>query len=312
MLSVVSTNKKHDKILLYLSHYSLIYAKEIVSNSNKNTSNSSISTNGQGVSFWSSISGINEIILGSNVDDPTSSKKNRFSLMSRASLRLLSPISSKSASNSPTNTENTSISPKASLEISKAKSTQNSPRNSFIPNRSVSPKFVIAEKSSLTPKSTFQNFRNSMNFSIFKKKKDSLTLLVRSHSDNIVRILKDVDKRFLFKEYSKKEFSEENVNFWEDVQIFKSLEDLEMKLDKMEEIQKNYLTKGEKYEININLDLLEVVKEKIFQNLQKNEIEDNELFDSILNDLVGGILNDTFSRFRFHESYLNLKLKDAQ
>jgi hypothetical protein len=312
MLSVVSTNKKHDKILLYLSHYSLIYAKEIYSN--KNTSNESISsgTNVQGVSFWSSFTGINEIILGSNMEDLTSTKKNRFSLMNRASLRL-SSISSQSSNNSPTITENQlnrTISPKASLEISKAKSTQNSPRNSFVPNRSVSPKFVFAETSS--PKSSFQNFRNSMNFSIFKKKKDSLPFLVRSHSDNIVRILKDVDKRLLFKEYSKKEFSEENVNFWEDVQIFKSLEDLEMKLDKMEEIQKNYLTKGEKYEININLDLLEVVKEKIFQNLQKNEIEDNELFDSILNDLVGGILNDTFSRFRFHESYLNLKLKNIQ
>jgi hypothetical protein len=56
--------------------------------------------------------------------------------------------------------------------------------------------------------------------------------------------------------------------------------------------------------------LVEVVKEKIFQNLLNNEIEDDKLFDCIANDLIGGILNDTFSRFRFHESYLNLKLKE--
>jgi hypothetical protein len=147
--------------------------------------------------------------------------------------------------------------------------------------------------------------------SFFKRKKNedsNLNPLARCNSDNIIKTLKDEEKRKLFLEYAKTEYSDENIRFWEDVQIFKSLEDLEAKLDKMEEINEKYLTVGSTFEINSTSDLLNDVKTKVFECLKENSAN-QELFDELLKDIIGGILNDTFSRFRFHESYLNFKQK---
>jgi hypothetical protein len=141
-----------------------------------------------------------------------------------------------------------------------------------------------------------------------RKNNEDSNPLARSNSDNIIKTLKDEEKRKLFLEYAKTEYSDENIRFWEDVQIFKSLEDLEMKLDKMEEINEKYLTVGSTFEINSTSDLLNDVKTKVFECLKENSAN-QELFDELLKDIIGGILNDTFSRFRFHESYLNFKQK---
>jgi hypothetical protein len=315
-LSVVSTNHLQEQSLLYLSHYSLIFA-------NKKNLEANIGTIIHSESSLSSLNSFGPISNFFHTNDSpreetvTSPKRHRFSLIKRSSSSLKTVQSKTEQTDSPRNsmkspgtqTPLSELSPRIS---STTKRTKYSMKSSPAPQTPTTPTPHTPE-SSPTPvisKSSFLSFKNSRTFSIFKKKTEEIPALVRSHSDNLMRILKDIDKRVLFKEYAKKEFSDENMRFWKDVQLFKSLEDLETKLDKMEEIQKNYLTNGAASEINISTKLVEVVKEQIFQNLLNNEIEDDKLFDSIANDLIGGILNDTFSRFRFSESYLNLKLKE--
>jgi hypothetical protein len=318
MLSFVSTNDKQDKSILFLSHYSLLYVN------NQSKSEFSNQSETSSLSSFAPISNFFHALESPREESLNSPKKKMFNLINRNSSSMKTPITLNNEPESPRNSvfqkNRKSLGTKSSplpqttetpsSELPSPRNYQPFKRFSNTPKSSPSPQIPQTPEASPTTKTSFLSFKNSRAFSIFKKKTEEIPALVRSHSDNLMKILKDIDKRILFKEYAKKEYSDENIRFWEDVQIFKSMEDLEMKLDKMEEIQKNYLTNGAIYEINISLKLVEVVKEKIFQNLLNNEIEDDKLFDCIANDLIGGILNDTFSRFRFHESYLNLKLKE--
>jgi hypothetical protein len=102
--------------------------------------------------------------------------------------------------------------------------------------------------------STKTNKRSSLNeiLSFRSKKKEVSNLRKLSHT--LTDILQDIKLRSTFKNFTESEYSSENVNFWEDVEKFKRIRDLNKRIEEGERIFEMYLTSISEQEINVCAD----------------------------------------------------------
>eukprot|EP01080_Neovahlkampfia_damariscottae_P006410 gene6410-10417_t len=94
------------------------------------------------------------------------------------------------------------------------------------------------------------------------------------------------DREYL-KEFLRLECSIENILFYEDVEIFKSIEDMKEKLLKSKEMFETYLNEDSNLEINVN----RVLKKKFMNNYfesEANQFISNEIFDDFLSEVIDG------------------------
>jgi hypothetical protein len=96
------------------------------------------------------------------------------------------------------------------------------------------------------------NKRSSLNeiLSFRSKKKEVSNSRKLSHT--LTDILQDIKLRSTFKNFTESEYSSENVNFWEDVEKFKRIRDLNERIEEGERIFEMYLTSISEQEINVS------------------------------------------------------------
>jgi hypothetical protein len=92
----------------------------------------------------------------------------------------------------------------------------------------------------------------------------------RQSFNNILDILQNNRRIKYFKKFSKIEFSTENVEFWEDVDKFKKIEDPNERIMEAERISNTYLNSDSENEISISS---RICKFKIFFNLKSETIQ---------------------------------------
>lgn len=112
----------------------------------------------------------------------------------------------------------------------------------------------------------------------------------RNSDINVREVIKDRKSRRFFKLYASKEFSVENILFWEEVQKYKASKN---KKQHAEQILQNFLSRDAIYELNINRKLIEKVKEKL-----EKEGPTTTLFDKVVLEIETTVMQDTYGRFR--------------
>eukprot|EP01080_Neovahlkampfia_damariscottae_P010982 gene10982-3688_t len=114
--------------------------------------------------------------------------------------------------------------------------------------------------------------------------------------------------REYFKEFLRHECSIENILFYEDVQIFKSIQNSKTKLSKAREMFKTYLNSDSNLEININ----GKIKKKFINDYAQstmNQFISNEIFDDILSQVINVAFVDSFPRFERSSIFQDWKNK---
>eukprot|EP01080_Neovahlkampfia_damariscottae_P004045 gene4045-7334_t len=145
--------------------------------------------------------------------------------------------------------------------------------------------------------------KNSFQLLSFKsKKKTTKRISNPRQSLELFDILENDFRRAYLYHFTQKEYSVENIKFWEDVRDFKSIDDTEERLDKAEYIHETYLTADAEYEINTSRTLLLHAKKTLRECLETNECE-STIFDRLLFDIEANVLHDTFTRFKWSEIY---------
>ena len=111
-------------------------------------------------------------------------------------------------------------------------------------------------------------------------------------------------KSFLkfFKLFATKEYSVENVVFYEEVQTYKKITDEKKKKIRIDQMMSTFFDSDSMHEINTSKKLITSLKEEI----EKNNFSD-DFFDSILTDVIQTNLSDTFQRFKNSELFKEMK-----
>eukprot|EP01080_Neovahlkampfia_damariscottae_P002737 gene2737-4146_t len=144
----------------------------------------------------------------------------------------------------------------------------------------------------------------------FLSRQSSLIMPLSSHqkpmNENGTVELEDVlvDKNYLkyFKLFATKEFSVENIVFYEEVIEFRGIEDKKKRLERINEMMETFFTSDSIYEINTSRKIISGLKEGM-----DNENVSSDFFDRVLCDVTQTNLSDTFQRFRFSELYKEMK-----
>jgi hypothetical protein len=101
-------------------------------------------------------------------------------------------------------------------------------------------------------------------------------------------------KRFL-------EACEENLLFWMDVEMFKNISSNDSRfMERVNEIIQRYLVRGADYPVNVDAESIV----ELNQNLNKGEIS-KDIFDALQHEVYTLMLNDSFSKFKKSQEYLN-------
>lgn len=112
----------------------------------------------------------------------------------------------------------------------------------------------------------------------------------------LMDVLNDSFKRKYFKIYCAKEFSMENILFWEIVMKFKETKELKKRYLLADEIFNSFL--NDDSALNINTSKILINKTMVNYQKQKNKgICEPDLFDEIRKDVQFGVMKDTFFRF---------------
>jgi hypothetical protein len=107
---------------------------------------------------------------------------------------------------------------------------------------------LIVDHSILDKKSKSNSFNGLISF---RSKKPEFKITSRKISLTLLDILQDSKMRSTFKNFTESEYSCENVNFWEDVEKFKKIRDLNERIEEGERIFEMYLTSISEQEINV-------------------------------------------------------------
>jgi CRISPR/Cas system CMR-associated protein Cmr5 small subunit len=142
-------------------------------------------------------------------------------------------------------------------------------------------------------KSTSKNVDSILSKQLKISKKVSLAMM---------DIMKDGSKRNVFKEFSRYEYSSENLEFWENVQLFKSTDDVLERMVKAEEILTRFLSPDSEEEINITARTVLKTKTYLYGNMENGNCP-TDTFDSVIFELECGPLSDTLSRFKLTKDY---------
>jgi hypothetical protein len=121
-------------------------------------------------------------------------------------------------------------------------------------------------------------------------------------NNELTSCLKNPEVLKLFKEYCKKEWSNENLQLYEEIIIFQTTIKFEMKIELFNSIVKSYILRNSPYEVNINESMS---KEKLINLYKSNDDEKkalNDVFDYVLDEILIN-LQDTFFRFKNSNMY---------
>lgn len=119
---------------------------------------------------------------------------------------------------------------------------------------------------------------------------------------DLVDILTNEKKRWFLKGFAINIFASESIEFWEDVNVYKKIEDEEKRKKFALKIYQTFLADSGVAQINTNENLIKEVKDKVEK---KNYSKD--LFDSIELDLIQNTMIDIFMNFKKSKEYLEMK-----
>eukprot|EP01080_Neovahlkampfia_damariscottae_P007700 gene7700-12166_t len=113
------------------------------------------------------------------------------------------------------------------------------------------------------------------------------------------QILTDPKRREIFKDFSEKEHSLQNLLFLERCKKFKKLKDEETKVADLLQISNLFLSKEADYPLDVNREAVERVEKTIFRSQKISET----VFDELIAEVVLK-LHETFARFKESEDFL--------
>ena len=159
-------------------------------------------------------------------------------------------------------------------------------------------KNLLNEYKSLKSKPFFTNDDEKYNPIISLKEKKNM--LIKEDSDYLTfnRCLNIPELSDLLEEYCKKEYSIENYLLLKDINFFKKITNEELLKKTATIIFEKYLKKESLYEININKQSIDAIKE-----LFENSKIDAEMYNSIEKD-IKLVMTDTFSRFKNSDAFI--------
>ena len=138
---------------------------------------------------------------------------------------------------------------------------------------------------------------------------DWLSLLDRINSNGIKipeselgEILENEKYRKFFKTFATREYSVENIVFYEEVKKFKKLNEEERKIRSLEMIE-IFLNTESMLEINTTAELTK----EILRNVEESK---EDLFDKMLSDLTFGTISNSYDRFLFSDLYQEMMIKE--
>jgi hypothetical protein len=111
-------------------------------------------------------------------------------------------------------------------------------------------------------------------------------------------VLEQDTKRIYFEKFATAQQCTEGIIFYEDVKLYKKLDDICAKAKKAQEIVTVFLCPEGMFQINTK----SVLVEEIEWNIQNGKIDDT-LFDDVLREMVANTLLDAFCRFKHDTSY---------
>lgn len=134
---------------------------------------------------------------------------------------------------------------------------------------------------------------------------------ISTSEDDLISVLKDPKKRKFFKLFAKKEYSEENIAFWEEVQLFMKEESASKRIAHAHRIIQTYFDEMSPHTINTSKWLKNSVKVEL-ELQQKFNICRKNLFHCVVSDLELNVLSDTFKRFLESQLYKEMKEKSKK
>jgi RNAse (barnase) inhibitor barstar len=148
---------------------------------------------------------------------------------------------------------------------------------------------------------------------------NSIGVLEQSNSDkDVTKVIQSDLGRFYFKAFATSEYSIENISFYEQVSMYKSMknskiEDLSLQIAKIDEMFETFLKPSSIMQLNTTDEKISNAIEK-YNGIKEGKVENLEtLFDEILGDIMV-VLEDTYMRFkisRYHQEYQK-SLKSTQ
>jgi hypothetical protein len=113
----------------------------------------------------------------------------------------------------------------------------------------------------------------------------------------------------IFKEYSKKEWSSENVLFFEDVLRYQQIKKFKLAQKHALHIKDSYIEIGSPFEVNLSGDTRKLTKTKV-EELQTSDLDSNYLniFEEAMKETKRN-MNDTFGRIRQTQEFREWKSK---
>ncbi|KAL9649680.1 hypothetical protein ABK040_003357 [Willaertia magna] len=179
----------------------------------------------------------------------------------------------------------------------------------------------FSKMSSSEIKQTINNFNNnSMNIDVEMLKKQQevvCILLIHSLSErNLIKDLKEKEqlysllrdrlefqemfdnhqKRKEFKDFCQKSHNDENILFLEDIQFYKSLENIQERVNMQHEIFDKYIKEDAPKQLNISKIELETFSYKI-----KKGLGDFDLFEELEKIVIQNVVHDVYKRFKEHQ-----------
>lgn len=147
-----------------------------------------------------------------------------------------------------------------------------------------------------------------------KKKRRMKRLVVAfrapSNEDYSLRaVLDNRRKRKFFKLFAAKEHSVENVLFYEKVHEFKETRKLEERITLAKNILKTFVDEDSLLAINISVMVGKGIHNELEKQIKVGKCE-STLFDECLSELISGVMNDTFDRFRESALFVQMKKRN--
>ena len=131
----------------------------------------------------------------------------------------------------------------------------------------------------------------------------SLKILNEGGITELEYVLNDERSLKYFKIYASREYSVENIILFEEIQIYKTLDENKRKI-RSKQMMEIFFQKDSIHEINTSNRFIKVLERRI-----KEEDFSIDLFDIVLYDVIQNNLMDTFSRFQISELHEEMKRK---
>jgi hypothetical protein len=159
--------------------------------------------------------------------------------------------------------------------------------------------FIFSPRKLFTRKSKELQFSSQKEIEICSQVEPSIELKFENVPNlEMQEVLDHLGYRNHFKTHLKKEWSSENIIFYEEIEEYKKL-DFEERKTKANGIISQFFNPLSIYEINTS----NILKQQVKENLEFASID---LFDDIICDLMTNMLSDSFKRFKKTPMYCKM------